>query len=130
MEPVLSTESRLLSVLDELKQREPIFHRPEHGTTREDFEKMTDIGFWEVGASGRRYSREFVLDTLEERYSHPVKESWESKDFHCREIAPGNYLITYTLLQGARLTRRSTIWRRSTQGWQVLYHQGTIVQEP
>jgi hypothetical protein len=108
-------------------RREPIFHRPEFGTTRRDFENMTDPDFWEVGASGRRYSREYVLDTLEKRYANPIKEPWEAKDFHCMAIAPENYLLTYTLIQGERITRRSTIWRNSELGWKIIYHQGTVV---
>jgi hypothetical protein len=44
-----------------LRSREPIFHRPEHGTTRADFEAMTADDFWEVGASGGVYDRAFVL---------------------------------------------------------------------
>ncbi|MHB1245422.1 MAG: hypothetical protein ACYCZH_03215 [Sulfuriferula sp.] len=50
MEPALITDPKLLDVLKELIQREPIFHRPEFGTTRLDFEKMTEAAFWEVGA--------------------------------------------------------------------------------
>ena len=64
MEPDLKTDPKLRGVLDELVRREPIFHRPELGTTRRDFEGMTAPEFWEVGASGRRYSRRYVLDTL------------------------------------------------------------------
>jgi hypothetical protein len=129
MEPALVTDLDLQAVLDELRQREPIFHRPEFGTTRSDFENMTDPAFWEVGASGRRYSREYVLATLEKRSASPAEDLWETRDFHCREIAPDNYLLTYTLLQGERVTRRSTIWRRTAQGWKILYHQGTVVEE-
>ena len=117
-------------ILAELASREPIFHRPEFGTTRADFERMTMPDFWEVGASGRRYSREFVLDTLEERHRKPAVEVWETMDFACRELAPDVYLLTYTLLQdGARKTRRSTIWHRTPDGWKVVFHQGTIVQD-
>jgi hypothetical protein len=127
MEPHLVTDPKLIPVLNELMQREPIFHRPEFGTTRQDFENMTDPEFWEVGASGRRYSREYVLDTLERRYENPIEEIWETKDFHCAAIAPENYLLTYTLIQGERITRRSTIWRNSELGWKIIYHQGTVV---
>jgi hypothetical protein len=127
MEPTLSTAPHLLAVLEELKRREPIFHRPELGTTRADFENMTDPSFWEVGASGRRYSREFILDTLENRMLQCFEDIWETLDFHCLEIAPENYLVTYTLLQGARVTRRATLWRRTSSGWKILYHQGTVV---
>lgn len=128
MEPDLVTEDRLLPILQELIAREPIFHRPEHGATRAAFEAMTDAGFWEVGASGRRYSRAHVLDVLDQRRMNPQEDVWEARDFHCREIAQGSYLLTYTLVQGARVTRRSTIWRRTAETWQILFHQGTVVE--
>lgn len=113
----------------ELRAREPIFHRPELGTTRRDFEAMTDPEFWEVGASGRCYDRAFVLDTLEQRHAQPVDERWEVSDFRCREIAVGHYLVTYVLVQdGRRVTRRATLWRHGDAGWTILYHQGTLVE--
>ena len=129
MEPNLVTDPNIADVLKELIQREPIFHRPEFGTTRADFESMTEATFWEVGASGRRYSREHVLDELEKRYANQAEDAWQTRDFHCLEIAVDNYLLTYTLIQGARVTRRSTIWRRTAQGWKIVYHQGTVVED-
>jgi len=129
MEPDPISQKRHPEVLRELVRREPIFHRPEFGTTRADFENMTDAAFYEVGASGRRYSREYVLDILQQRHAQPIEdEVLETSDFHCLEIAPDNYLLTYTLLQGERLTRRSTIWRRQGLSWKIVYHQGTVVQ--
>jgi hypothetical protein len=128
--PSLVTAPELKPILEELRRREPIFHHPEFGTTRRDYEAMTHPDFWEVGASGRRYSREFVLDTLENRRPDPDEDKWLISDFHCREIARDNYLITYTLAQGPRITRRATLWRRTQAGWQALYHQGTIVEAP
>lgn len=129
MQPQRITDAKLLPILEELQRREPIFHRPEFGTTRADFEAMTEPDFWEVGASGRRYSREYVLDVLEERYRQPREDDWEADDFHCREIAADNYLLTYTLKQGARITRRATLWRHTAQGWKIVYHQGTVVSD-
>ena len=128
MSDVFETLPELLPVLEELQRREPIFHRPEFGTTRRDYENMTAPDFWEVGASGKRYSRDFVLHVLETRAPDPEESKWLTRDFHCREIAPDNYLIAYTLFQGPRVTRRATLWRRTADGWKVLYHQGTIVQ--
>jgi len=121
-------ETKMADVLDELKQREPIFHRPEFGTTRADFESMTETTFWEVGASGECYSREYVLEELDKRSRNQAEDSWQTRDFRCQEIASNNYLLTYTLVQGTRVTRRSTIWRRTAQGWKIVYHQGTIVK--
>lgn len=127
--PVRATDPALLAVLEELVSREPIFHRPELGTTRADYENMTAADFWEVGASGRRYSREEILEELERRRKAPV-DVLEATGFHCRELARDVYLLTYTLLQdNQRKTRRSTIWQRMQEGWKIVFHQGTIVQE-
>lgn len=128
MEPRLHTAAHLLPILEQLQRREPIFHHPELGTSRGDYENMTDPGFWEVGASGRRYSRDYILDVLEERAKKGIEDLWETRGFHCLEVAPGNYLLTYTLVQGARVTRRATLWRREKSGWKILYHQGTLVE--
>jgi len=128
MEPALVTAPENLAVLGELMQREPIFHRAQFGSRRVDFENMTDPYFWEVGASGRRYSRRYVLDVLEEGLRGIGEDLWETRDFHCLQIASDNYLLTYTLQQGARVTRRSSIWRRTMSGWKILYHQGTAVE--
>lgn len=110
-----------------LRAREPIFHRPEFGTTRADFESMMAPEFWEVGASGRIYSRSFVLDTLEARHATPVDEDFSVTDFACREIGANLYLATYRLDQAGRLSRRATIWRYDGSAWQIVYHQGTLI---
>jgi hypothetical protein len=130
MEPKLVNDPELAQVVAELLAREPIFHRPEFGTSRAEFERMTVESFWEVGASGRRYSREYVLDILEKRHSEAHDDIWEIKDFHCRRLSGDTYLATYTLTQDrVRVTRRSTIWQSTSDGWKIVYHQGTIVQD-
>ena len=130
MEPDLATAAELTGVLDELRRREPIFHRPEFGTTRADFERMTASDFCEIGASGQRYSRAHVLDVLEHRVPDPAEHAWITRDFHCRELGADTYLLTYTLEQGKRVSRRSTIWRRSGGEWLIVFHQGTLVALP
>ena len=133
MEPILVTDPALKGVLEDLILREPIFHRPEWGAMRADFERLTVPDFWEVGASGRCYSRSFVLDELEQRYhikrEGPLPDSMKASGFHCRQLAADVYLLTYTLLQGERKTRRSTIWQQTAEGWKIVFHQGTIVHD-
>jgi hypothetical protein len=127
MESDFGTAPELAGVLDELRRREPIFHRPEFGSSRADFERMTATNFCEIGASGQRYSRAHVLDVLEHRAMDPAEHSWKTRDFHCRELGSDTYLLTYTLEQGERVSQRSTIWRRSGAEWQIVFHQGTLV---
>ena len=125
------SDAKLVGVLKELQAREPLFHRREFGTTRAAFERMMDPDFWEVGASGRCYSREYVLETLAERHSAPQEDVWEASGFRCAELSSNTYLVTYTLVQNkVRVTRRATIWRKAGSGWKALYHQGTIAQAP
>lgn len=127
-EPDLVTPPHLAGVLEELRRREPIFHHPEFGTTRVEYARMAADDFWEIGASGQRYSREYVFDVLDARRKDPIDESnWEASDFHVLELAPDVYLLTYALRQGERLTRRSTIWRRAGDDWKIVFHQGTVV---
>ena len=122
------TDPALLPVLEELRRREPIFHTPEFGRTMADFEKATAPEYWEASASGRRYSRGFILRTLAD---HPPVDAasagWQTYDHALRRLGPDTYLITYTLRQIERLTRRATIWQRTPEGWRILYHQGTII---
>ena len=88
---------------------------------------------WEVGASGRRYSREFVWSVVAERLAtldvDPfVSEGWQVTESTVSELAPSTYLLTYTLIGQGRRTRRTTIWQGSAEsGWTALFHQGTVV---
>ena len=130
--PFFTTNPALTPILDELRPLEPIFHTPEFGLEPADFARRTAPDYWEVGASGRRYSRDFILQTLAD--TPPVNAAtvrWRTSGHALRQLGstPGaeTYLLTYSLRQGDRLTRRSTIWQRTPTGWQILFHQGTPV---
>jgi hypothetical protein len=122
------TTPDLLPILAELLAREPIFHHPTSAASLDDFARMLAPTYWEVGASGRRYSRDFTLQSL--AANPPVDAAsagWSTFDPQCRRLGPDTYLFTYTLHQGRRRTRRATIWQRTPAGWQILYHQGTLI---
>ena len=128
MENAPETDPAISDILYELAAREPIFHRAAPDATRADFERMIVDDFWEVGASGQCYDRITVLDVLEKRLKNPQTDVFETSGFHCRKLSESVYLLTYVLLQdGKRRTRRSTIWKRTVEGWKVVFHQGTIV---
>jgi hypothetical protein len=59
----------------------------------------------------------------------PHDDPWETSDFRCRALGASVWLLTYTLRQDQRLSRRMTLWREDTDGWRALYHQGTLVQD-
>ena len=130
-EPHLVTDPALADILAQLIRREPIFHRPEFGTMRADFENMTTEDYWEVGASGAATAEIMSWTYLEERFQQDQSgDIWETSDFYCKRLSNDVYLLTYTLLQhGTRKTRRSTIWQHTGEGWKIVFHQGTIVQD-
>jgi hypothetical protein len=122
------TDPGLLTILEELRRYEPIFHTREFGLSTAECERRMAPDYWEVGASGRRYSREFILRHFEEKPPIEAHEAgWSTTGHALRQLAPGTYLLAYTLRQGDRLTRRATIWRSTPQGWVILFHQGTII---
>ena len=118
--------------LDDIKNKildfEPIFHHPEFGTKRADFARVMGDDYWETGASGKRYDREYILDVLEERYSKPFKDEWKISDAKVQPLKPNLYLFTYILDKGGRTSSRSTIWEETENGFIAHYHQGTIVE--
>ena len=118
----------LQQVLEELRSREPIFHTERFGSSLEDFERTTAADFWEVGASGRRYSRDFILGMRSrEELVDADAAGWKATGFGLQQLGPDCFLLTYTLDQGGRVTRRATVWERFDKGWRIRYHQGTIV---
>jgi hypothetical protein len=133
--PPMAAETEI-DILAQLTTREPIFHRFEHLQgrlpTRAALEAMAAPGFFEIGASGRLYTRDFILDTLEERHrtSGSDPDLWNASDFRLRRLSSDTWLISYLLEQqlpsGLRLTRRSTLWQQTSCGWQILFHQGTL----
>ena len=130
--PAMADDADLTALEDvqgELLAREPIFHRPELGTTREDYLAQTAEDYWEVGASGRVYDRAGVIEGLVERGKVPGDEQWLVSDPALRRLADNTYALTYRLDQAGRLTRRLTLWRRDPDGWKILYHQGTVIQD-
>jgi hypothetical protein len=124
------TDPELLPILEELRRREPIFHTPRFAATLDEVEHAVAPEFWEVGASGRRYSRSFILHMLATdpaRYVNAEEAGWTADGFAVRRLGPSTYLLTYLLDQAGRRTRRVTIWEQAADGWRILYHQGTPI---
>ncbi|MDO5674973.1 MAG: DUF4440 domain-containing protein [bacterium] len=115
------------SILEELTQLEPLIYAANDGKTRAYFENLLIADFWEVGASGKVYERDFVLATLAQRQEQPREELWRVFDCAVRQIEAEHFLFTYALEQPTRISRRASLWKRTPEGWQLVYHQGTPV---
>ena len=92
------TEPELITTLDELRRREPIFHTPGFGVSAAEYELAMAPAYWEVGASGRRYSRDLILREMDGK--EPVLAAslgWLTWDHALRRLGPDTFLLTYTL---------------------------------
>ena len=77
--------------------------------------------FVEVGASGRRWLRDEVIDHVVESPASDV----DVRDIDARVIARGVVLLTYRAITEGRTTLRSSLWVSGGAHWSVIYHQGT-----
>jgi hypothetical protein len=115
------------SILTQLLPLEPVFHTVAFGLDPSGRARRMAPGYWEIGASGRCYTREFILQMDPAHFVDAETAGWRVTDHALMPLDPDTYLLTYRLQQGERLTRRATIWQRILDDWQILYHQGTIV---
>ena len=117
-----------------LMKREPIFHHREYTNNRETVDNKMHSDFWEISASGKLYTRDFVLDYLEERYKNEpidemIRENWKVLDFSVKQLSEDLYMVNYILDGQNRLTRRTTMWKGNiNEGFKMLFHQGTVIK--
>jgi hypothetical protein len=91
------------------------------GTHRATLESLLHPDFWLVDASGATHTREEALHSL----MGSARLPFEPTDAASRELASGLYQLSYALTRGDVVTRRSSLWRRTASGWQLLFHQAT-----
>lgn len=116
----------------ELRAREPITHHAPNGYQREAIEQLLVDDYFEVGASGRLYERERVIETVVDRFERDDPAvAGEVEEFAVREVCSDVYVATYVLRQpdghAVRTSRRVTVWSHNDGEWRVVYHQGTMV---
>ncbi len=129
----MTAPDELRLILDELMEFEPLFHRTRVAMSRDEFDAVVDPEFREIGASGARYTRDYVQSVIASRrlrceVNDAAELGWRVDRPALSRIAPDTYLVTYRLAQAQRVTERSSIWRFAENGWSVLFHQGTVVE--
>jgi hypothetical protein len=118
----------MFPLLQELRDLEVELHHPGVRCSRERLEELLHAEFHEVGRSGRRYSRDMVINYLA---SQAADAAIESFTFEMQLLADGCMLLTYQSAHRAadgtlkNHTLRSSVWVRNAGRWQIVYHQGT-----
>jgi hypothetical protein len=111
---------------DALKELEESLWRSE---TRFDLafqERVFAPDFFEFGRSGRVYTREQMVMTK----SSPILAKLPLSNFKVHALDDRNVLVTYVSeVQYEELEKanRCSVWSRTSDGWQLRFHQGTAI---
>lgn len=122
----------MTTLLHELQALEVELHHPGVRCSRERLQQLLHPEFHEVGRSGRIYDRATIVSFLAAQASPPAVAS---DAFAVLEIDPRAALLTYRsahIEEGGRLVNhalRSSLWLRTSAGWQLRYHQGTAAAQ-
>jgi hypothetical protein len=122
-EPVL--ENHLCQLEERLLQ-------PNVRKSAEEVSELLASEFIEFGSSGRIFDKEQIIASLQ--MEPTVRRSLV--DFRTCILAPAVVLVTYRAVrQGTSdeqpiYSLRSSIWKLIDGRWQMLFHQGTLSQEP
>lgn len=109
---------------NELKRLEESLWVSETRFDQKYMEQILSPDFVEFGCSGRIYKRE---ETIGAAYQE-IKARLPLQDFNAQliteDVAQVTYVssVQYDVLQ---VCNRSSLWIRSSSGWQLQFHQGT-----
>ncbi len=117
------------SVADELLALELALARRDEPAIPGGYEAVLAPDFSEIGASGRRWTR---AETLESLHAEPPDPSVTIEAFEVADLGPDLVLVTYDTRgiapDGAeRRSRRSSVWLRHDDRWQLRFNQGTPI---
>ena len=110
------------ALLNHLRQLEETLVRPEVRSSPERVGALLHPQFTEFGSSGRIFDRAAILAEIasETHFALPSIE-----DLRLQGSGPDWALINYRAVSPAASTLRSSLWVRSGDRWQMLFHQGT-----
>jgi hypothetical protein len=100
--------------------------RPEVRSSPELLETLLHPEFREFGASGRDWDRTSIIESLlagTDPGPRPVVVS----RMEGVQLAPDVVHLTFDTENNGRRVHRSSLWRRTDDGWQMYFHQGTLV---
>ncbi|SEQ82832.1 hypothetical protein SAMN04488038_11149 [Solimonas aquatica] len=118
----------MTDLLQHLRTLEAELHHPGVACSGERLAQLLHPQFHEVGRSGRRYDRDTVIAHLAQARG---PTALAAQDYVLQALGPDCALLCYQSLHregdGTQTALRASIWRRTPQGWQLFYHQGTAV---
>lgn len=97
---------------------------PEVRASAELFGALLHPDFTEFGASGARWDRESVVKVLTARPEPGDRPTTVSR-MRGVQLAEDVVHLTFDTDSNGRRAHRSSLWRRTGDGWRLWFHQGT-----
>lgn len=119
------------ALLETLTDLETELFAPDARRSSVRLEALLHPAFFEIGRSGHVHTRDDVLAALAKEQG-PL--GIQARDFALQPLAEDVLLLTYRSAQtsttGAleRHALRASIWKCSSDGWQIVFHQATPTQ--
>lgn len=89
--------------------------------------ELLSSDFIEVGASGRRWDLATILDLLAQESDDPDTGEIRIDHLEARPLSADFIQVFWDSDSDGRRARRTSLWRRSADGWKQVYHQGTVL---
>jgi hypothetical protein len=114
-------------VVTELRRLEESLWQEETRFDRDYMDSLLSNGFIEFGRSGRIWTREATLTTPKRK----IGARLPLPKFGVRMISDEVALVTYRsegLEDDVGVGNRASIWRKTSDGWKLEFHQGTATR--
>lgn len=110
---------------DSIQQLELSLLNSEVRKSKKALDSLIAEEFLEIGASGNVYNKDDILNALPNEETN----TYSMSNFDVISLSEGLILATYTLSEKYRQTKRSSIWKSSNRKWELIFHQGTVIQD-
>ena len=102
---------------------------PKNRSNRVELDRLIADEFVEIGATGNTFGKAEVMSSLpDESGVH-----FEASDVKVKMLSPTVGLVTYvtarTANESVRRSKRASIWVKTGEQWQMIFHQGTLMKE-
>jgi hypothetical protein len=118
------------STLEELRSLELSALDPTVRSSPGLLSRLLADDFIEFGSYGKIYDKQQIIDQLQSRSSAEYSVTNLQVELLSSSIA----LVTYRCFRSSQIDRgknislRSSIWRKGNESWQMVFHQGTLIE--
>ena len=119
-----------MEIFNLLVSLEKQLHSSEVRSSKDKLNILLSETFIEIGASGKIFTKEEVIEYLLK--SKPIKI--ETTEFKLNNLSSNILQLMYKEKSelsstNYRNTLRSSLWEKNGNNWQMIFHQGTVVND-